>query len=257
MVDPSTKPSAKMLDILATRRLLRAASAVLSLTAQEDSDLRQVEPASRVSRLGNGVSIGELPDWSERERVVLFLARLHPRKRPVAFVEMAALLRDRLPGYTFLVAGPDEGEAPAVSKRIDELRLADVVKCIGPVPPDQTGDLLRSVSALVLPSVGEVFPMTLLESMRAGTPIVATESLGIADECVRYGAASITDGSPTALAEAVLDIVLPERAHLRRAGAERYLRENLDIAEVVNELEDVYARATSEARMNSSERGFH
>ena len=45
---------------------------------------------------------------------VLFAARMHPRKRPVAFVEMAKKLLDAGVDARFTLVGHDEGEGPAL-----------------------------------------------------------------------------------------------------------------------------------------------
>ena len=45
---------------------------------------------------------------------VLFAARMHPRKRPIAFVEMAKALLDAGVNARFTLVGPDEGEGPAL-----------------------------------------------------------------------------------------------------------------------------------------------
>lgn len=242
MVDASDNPLATPLDAFATKSLLRDAKTVLTLTDREADDILGIEPAARTAPISNGIRIVELAPYEGRDDVVLFLARLHPRKRPIAFVEMARALKETLPTTRFVLAGPDEGEGPAVRSAIADAGMGDRLEWIGAVSPDQTEALLASARAYVLPSFGEVFPMTILESLRVGTPVVATRSLGIAPDCARFEAAHITDGSPDQLAGAVADIFTTagEPARLR-AGGVAFLREELDIARVATTLESLYA----------------
>lgn len=241
MLDASQHPLARPLDAWVTRPLLRDAAAVLTLTDGEANDILGIEPAARTSPISNGVRVGKsLPD-DAREDMVLFLARLHSRKRPLAFIEMARVLRNRLPTTRFVLAGPDEGEADAVRAAIEDARMGNRLKWVGAVPPDQTDALLRSARAYVLPSFGEVFPMTILESFRVGTPVITTESLGIAPECERFGAAIVTNGSPQALANGVESVLTDVgRAANLREGGSAYLRAKLDISDVVTSLERFY-----------------
>ena len=49
--------------------------------------------------------------------------------------------------------------------------------------------------------------MTILEALSVGTPVVCTTSTGISDQLSERGAAAITDGSPEALAQAIIGIL--------------------------------------------------
>lgn len=248
MIDASDRWLARPLDRFATRPVLRDAGAVLVLTDQEELDIRTIAPPARVLRISNGVRVGEIAPYEGRKNRVLFLARLQERKRPVAFVEMASLLQDSFPETEFVLVGPDEGEGAATQAAIERSVYPHRIRWAGPVSPEETDAWIASARAYVLPSFGEVFPMTILEALRAGTPVVATDSLGIAGDCGTYGAALITDGSPKQLAEAVARILGDAGlARELRAGGVRYLRRDLDISRVAAHLEELYGACTRSA----------
>lgn len=246
MIDRSTNPLAWPIDRWETRKALRTARAVLSLTDQEDADIDEVAPGVRTTRIVNGIKIADAATYGDREPLVLFLARLQERKRPVAFVEMAGILSAKLPEHRFVLAGPDEGEGDAVRRAIAQSPLPDRLEWVGAIDADDTDRLMRQASVYVLPAVDEVFPMTVLEALRAGTPTVVTESLGIADACRAHGAAVITDGSPVQLAAAVGSVVGNSAVAERlRQGGVSYLRSELDISRVAADLERHYRSAAS------------
>ena len=242
MIDASERLLARPLDAFATRPVLRDASAILVLTDQEDRDIRSVERDVHVLRVGNGIEIGNLTDYVGRSDLVLFLARLHERKRPRAFVEMAGLLATQFPHIDFVLVGPDEGEATAILDAIAATGMGDRLRWMGAASPSETDAWISSAKAYVLPAVGEVFPMTILESLRAGTPVVTTDSLGIADACRGYGAALITNGSASELAAAVARVLTDDEGVVEklRAGGLDYLRTELDISRVAEQLERTY-----------------
>jgi len=239
MIDRSNRVLARALDLVATRRILSRAHAVLSLTAIEDEELSCIAPNAKVQRIGNGIKLADLPPYEGRSNEVIFMARLHPRKRALAFVEMAKLLLQKLPEFDFILYGPDEGEGKHVEATIAAAGAERRIRWLGAADPAEVPRLLRNARVFVLPSFGEVFPMTMLESFVAGTPTICTDSLGIAEDVSRYGAAIITDGDPQSLADAV-ESVLDGRAQDLREGALRYLQGELDVLNVVRRLETIY-----------------
>ena len=81
----------------------------------------------------------------------------------------------------------------------------------------------------------------ILEALAEGTPVVCTESSGIAAELARRNAALVTDGSPEELADAVGRLLADAdlRGELARAGR-RAIDEVFSIRAVVDRLEELY-----------------
>ncbi|OIJ66054.1 glycosyltransferase [Streptomyces mangrovisoli] len=242
MVDPSERAAARLLDVLAVRRVLRRAAAVLHLTSRELRDLRAVVGSAdlgRAVRLVNGVPAqpaGPAPDGPPR---VLYAARLQARKRPVDLVEAAPAILARRPDATFVVAGPDEGELAAVRRRIDELGLQDRVSCPGPLTGARMAEELRRAHVYVLPSVDEPFPMSVLESMAVGTPVVVTESNGLARDVERAGAGRVVDGLD-GIAPAVLGLLEPPVRRAASAAARALTAGTFSMDAVLGTLLGVY-----------------
>ncbi|MGW0820610.1 glycosyltransferase [Streptomyces sp. NPDC002845] len=249
MVDPSDRLLAKVLDALAVRRLLRGASAVLHLTAHERRGLDAVlgVPLDNAVRLVNGVPRqGERPVPAGPPRI-LYAARLQARKRPRDFVAAAPeILRHHADAH-FVVAGPDEGELPAVRELIDSLGLRDRFSCVGPLSPAEVLDELRRAHVYVLPSVDEPFPMSVLESLSVGTPAVVTMSNGLAGAVREAGAGRVVEDA-AGLAPAVLDLLEPGAAKKASAAARALAADAFSMDAVVEELLAVYGRAVAQAR---------
>jgi glycosyltransferase involved in cell wall biosynthesis len=242
MVQPRRSAVARFFDRVYVP-LLRRARRALVLTAQEEAGLREVfgRKSPPLLRLPNGVRVVDagLPETTPGD--VLYLARLHERKRPEAFVEMAALVHKEAPEARFTLHGSDEGRLPAVLDLIDARGLTGTVTYAGPL--DHATAVRRTAAACVyvLPSVNEPFPMSLLEALAAGTPAVCTDSCGIAAELAARGAALVTDGTPEAMADAVLSLLTDPS--LRRSTTEaghQAIREAFSITSVADRLEGVY-----------------
>jgi len=245
MVRSDHRLKARAVDALLTRRVLQRSSAQLVLTDEEEADAPVVAGrALNTVRVANGVVIPELSATWDGITVpeVVFCARLHARKRPVVFVEMAAAFLKAGGVARFTMFGPDEGELPTVLAAIDALQLGSKVMYMGALAPAEVLPRLSLAQVFVLPSLNEQFPMSLLEAMSLALPAVITHATGVSAAFEKSGAADITDGTPEAMAIALRG-VLASGATWRTSSS----RARHEIAEyyradaVARRLEELYA----------------
>ncbi len=112
---------------------------------------------------------------SDDARVVLAACRLERHKGIADLIEAAAGLRERLPRLRVLVAGtgPDEERLRGL---VDQHDLGDTVRMLG--YREDVGALLAASDVFCLPSHHEGLPVSILEAMQAGVPVVATAAGG-------------------------------------------------------------------------------
>lgn len=179
----------------------------------------QVEPLvasgfrrERIRVVANGVAAGPAPSSPPEDGYALMLAGLRPEKRVDVFVEAVA----RVPGLRGLVAGEGR-ERPRLERLIAD-RQADV-ELLG--ERHDTADLLRGAAVTCLPSEAEALPMSVLEAMVAGRPVVATPVGGVPDAIVDGETGLLVKpGDPEALAVA-LAAARQDGARLGAAGRRR------------------------------------
>lgn len=251
MVRSDNRPKARAVDALLTRRVLQHSAAQLVLTDEEQADASVVAGrALNTVRIANGVGIPDLSATWDGKSVpeVIFCARLHERKRPVSFVEMAAAFLEAGGVAKFTMYGPDEGELSAVMKAIDARGLASKVKYLGALAPADVLPRLSLAQVYVLPSVNEPFPMSLLEAMSIALPAVITDSTGVSAAFERSRAADVTDGTPEAMAHALRDSLASAWAwHGRSSRARQEIAEHYRADTVARHLEELYATAINGA----------
>lgn len=215
MVVPSDHPFAAPLDAVWTRKVLRDAGAVFYLNPQEREQLIAVAgPGLRLVALGNGVPHYPPANPAIERPEVLFAARMHPRKRPVAFVEMAKKLLGDGVDARFTLVGQDEGEGPALRAA---LTGDPRITWEGPLTPDAIPGRMAAAEVYVLPSVREPLPMSVLEAMSVGLPVVVTNDCGLAPMVEQSRSGIVTDPAVPALAAAV-DSILADRQRARSMG---------------------------------------
>jgi glycosyltransferase involved in cell wall biosynthesis len=107
---------------------------------------------------------------------VVFLARLTHPKNPLGFIDVIAGVRKSIPGLKVVVIGDGELAEQTKAKTVGE-GLEDVVEFLGfqanPYP------YVKQARICVLTSVWEGYPMSALEAMLLGVPIVCTDVGGL------------------------------------------------------------------------------
>ncbi|OGL41073.1 MAG: hypothetical protein A2161_08155, partial [Candidatus Schekmanbacteria bacterium RBG_13_48_7] len=115
--------------------------------------------------------------------LITMVARLCPQKDPVTFVKMAKKILEQHPDADFLLVGGAPLKEYSLEKQIIEMinqnKLGDKIHILG--WRDDVAEILSASDISVLTSLYEGGPYTLLESMAAGLPVVATDSTGTHD----------------------------------------------------------------------------
>ncbi len=151
----------------------------------------------------------------QRQPLVLFLGRLSWKKgldRLIAALPYA-------PTATLAIAGgDDEGVQPALEAQARRSDVADRVLFLGPVHGAERSALLHRSALLALTSYSENFGNVALEAMAAGTPVLLSPEVGLADEVQRSGAGMVVDPAPLTLG-ASIETLLSNPARLQAMGA--------------------------------------
>lgn len=129
------------------------------------------------------------------------VGRLVPIKNHQLFLEMAARMQKKTPQARFVIVG--EGEClDAVQAQVDALKLRRVVTFAGWLR--DLRPVYSDLDVLVISSDNEGTPVSLIEALAAGTPVVSTAVGGVPD-LLQGGMLGrlVPPGNPDALAEAV------------------------------------------------------
>ncbi|OBG26726.1 glycosyltransferase [Mycobacterium sp. 852002-51057_SCH5723018] len=251
MVAPRTHPLAPLIDRLWTVRLLRSAAAVLYLTEVERRDLCTVAGSGlRLRQLPNGVPTPAVTAAGERSAdlpEVLFFARLHERKRPDVFAQAALSLLKSGVRAQFAIVGPAEGAEVGVDTVIHRARVEgfgeDSIRREPAVPPDLANERMARACAYVLPAAREPFPMTVLEALALGVPVIICPDCGLADFVRTHECGLVVDGSPQSVTQAI-SVLLSDPSRARDMGerGQSAVQSGFSIGSVGRELEKLYSQ---------------
>lgn len=248
MILPGAHPLAPLTDGIIVSRLLREAHEVFYLTTDERDALDEVARGkARLAPLPNGVPLYEPASNTEGVPEVLYLARLHPRKRPVDFVMAALALNSLGIEANYTLVGPDEGEA----KRVKAIAAqANNIRWVGPVAADEGPTRMRKASMYVLPSVSpEPYPMAVLEAMSVGLPLVVTEDCGLAPIIRKYNCGLVIEPGASNVARAIRTLLeAPEWARAMGRRGRVAVTHDLGMSYVGQRLETSYSEAVINGR---------
>ena len=241
------QPLRKFLD----RRLIAPrVNAMLAVSSEDRRRMIEIEGISpeKVIFVPNGIStpaptsgadvreeLGVDPDAP----VVGTVCVLRPQKALEVLIDAAQPLARQFPDLRVLIVGSGP-EADALEQRIEQRGLTETVKMIGrrrDIP-----DVLRAFDVGVSCSDFEGMPLSVLEYMEAGLPVVATRVGGVPD-LISAGEQGLlveprdAGGLAAAIAELLSD---PTRAAAMGNSGRRRRRAEFDLGRTVAEIERIY-----------------
>jgi glycosyltransferase involved in cell wall biosynthesis len=160
------------------RFLLRGARVVIGLSRQDHELLSRIEPACRLVTIPNPVLLPEQPaPLCEGRPTVLFLGLFLPAKGVYDLLEAWPAVLRVVPDARLVLCGA--GGEETLRARAAELGIADSVEMPGWITGPAKDSLIRQSWVFALPSHAEALPMSVLEAMAAGVPVVASRVGGI------------------------------------------------------------------------------
>jgi glycosyltransferase involved in cell wall biosynthesis len=225
---------------LGLRRALEHAACVLTPCESLRSWVLRVARGAHTVCLPNPVAC-EVPPQPSRPNLVLFLGRMEPAKGIYDLLEAIATLRASIPDVRLVCAG--DGDRVAVAHYAERLGIAEAVKFTGWVGPSGKRALFEAAAAFALPSYEAGLPVSLLEAMAAGVPVVACAVGGIPEVVVDGVSGFLVAPGDKARLERALRRLLCERGVAGRIGAAGRESARLRFApeRALPQLEEIYA----------------
>jgi len=225
------------------RLMLERVVRVVTVADYWRAELQRIAPRAKLLRIYNPLSAADLLVDCSRAHAsmrVLFLGRLTRQKGVDDLLLAFAEVYGEHPSSRLDLCG--DGDAEQFTCRAQALGIADAVQLHGWVTGDRKRELIREAGVYVLPSHVEGMPMSLLEAMAAGLPVVATAVGGI-PELVRPGLDGyiVPAGDPVSLAGALVSL-LGDGEQRRRMGAQGCQRVAADFTpgKILSQVEALY-----------------
>lgn len=182
---------------------------------------------------------------------LIMVARFSPQKDFFTLIQALPLLKER--GLKFHVDFAGSGaDLHRAQRMAEQLRVSDYISFLG--DRNDVPQLLSQSQVFVLSTHYEGLPISILEAMRAGLPIVATEVDGV-PEAVREGENGllVPRSNPAALADALAKLIQSPEMRKRMGEKSRLMYESeFGVGRMLTELDEVYASALSKKQLTIS-----
>jgi glycosyltransferase involved in cell wall biosynthesis len=201
-----------------------------ALSNQELDDFRRFGLNSSVAIIPNGISsmwvsqqcdaisFREQYDIEEKTQIMLFLGRITPKKGLPMLLKAMNTQRALLNNWVLMIAGVDEfNHQKEVRELINKLSLQPFVKFVGSQYDQAKRDAFCASAVFVLTSHSEGAPVTILEALGAGVPVLTTKASPW-EELLTSNCGWWTDISIEAIADALQDILHQTPATLQEMG---------------------------------------
>lgn len=169
-----------------TKFMFEKTDKIIVLSAFWKDIAMKVSVNKNVSIIYNPVAPAERNKKESTELVVLFLGRLGRRKGIYDLLDCITLNKSYFDEkkIRFILGG--DGDVDDVGRFVKEKGLESIVTVPGWISGEQKEKYLKTSDIFILPSYNEQMPMSILEGMAYGYPIIATVVGGI-PEMVKHG----------------------------------------------------------------------
>lgn len=178
---------------------------------------------------------------------IVMVGRLHDPKRPDLAIRALVKVREAVPQAELLLVG-DGPQRAALADLAATTGVRDSVRFLG--DRSDVPDLLRAASVFVLATQYESWPLTVMEAMAAGVPVVASRVGGI-PEMVEDGRSGVLvpPDDLDALSGAVRSLLTePSRARAMGAAGQEAAARRFDRSTMAGSLVGLYEQLAASAR---------
>lgn len=204
---------------LIERRNLNHAVAIHCATELESQDVRNYQIKTPTFVVPYGVhlptyqaqakqKLRQLYNIPDQTPIVLFLSRLHPKKRPDLLIQALAKLANLNYDFHLILAGSGEADyLNYLTNLVSSLGLARRTTIPGFVTGVDKDLLIQGSDLFVLPSFSENFGIAVAEAMAAGVPAIVTPEVQIAPDIAEANAGLVIAGELDTLVMAIKELL--------------------------------------------------
>jgi len=188
-------------------------------------------PSEPVPRSSLGLEPGDLG--------LIYVGRLGPEKNLTFLLRTLAGVRAAAPNVRLVLVGGGP-EADNLRGLAQGLGIGEAVHFVGAVPYREIPRLLAACDAFVTASVSEVHPLSVIEAMASGLPVVGIDAPGVADMVSDGVDGFLAANDAAAFSAKLTRLAFDDDLRLRMGAAARSKSRDFDIARTSALVADLY-----------------
>ncbi|NOY97679.1 MAG: glycosyltransferase family 4 protein [Chloroflexi bacterium] len=242
----------------------KAVDLVISPSTGMAKVLRQLGVKSHIEVVPNGVELRRSFEatplsraefgYTDEDILLIYTGRLGPEKNLPFLIRAAAGVAEATENVHLLIVG-DGPEKESLQKLAHQSGQSSRIRFTGMVPYEQMPSYLAMCDIFVTASVTEVHPLSVIEAMGAGLPVIGVESVGVGDTVEDGETGFLSSPEPAAFAAKLMRLCLDRDLRQRMATASRQKSAQYSIERATQLMLTHYERLAAESLAHPS--GVH
>lgn len=234
-----------------------AVDLVVSPSAGMEKVLRGLDVKSKIAVVPNGVELERYLDaqplvradfgFQSDDVLFIYVGRLGPEKNLDFLLRAFNAVADSFNCVRLLILGDGPARAD-IESLASSLGLSARVRFEGMVPYDKLPSYLAMCDAFVTASVTEVHPLSVIEAMGAGLPVIGIHSPGVGDTVIDGETGFLSAEDIAAFAVKMTRLILERDLRKQMGIAAREESTNYAIARTTRIMSRYYEKLVEEAR---------
>lgn len=243
----------KIYDVLWGYKLLNNSFKVIALTETESKQYQNMKvPAKKIEIIPNGINLKDYENLpkkgefrkkyaiSENEKIILYLGRIHKIKGIDLLLDAFSKISEDFDDVKLVIVGPDDGYLKKIEKKVNLIENGKIL-IIGPLYDKNKLEAYIDADVYVLPSIYETFPMTVLESLACGTPVIITDRCGISDIIKNNEIGFVVDYERNSLINSLIQILKFNGPKNIESNINiNFLQDHFNLVDSIKKLEKIY-----------------
>lgn len=224
-------------------RAVSSSNKIIAVSQTSAKQLRDISKSANIFVIPNAIDTSvfkdceRLPEDNQSDGAtrLLFVGAIGKLKGERDFVQALAILRDSQPDLKVSLLGYG---AESLKSYCEELKVAHFVEFLGAVSLEERVVFFQKADIFVLPTYAEAMPMSVIEAMAAGLPVISTTVGGI-PELIEDGIDGLlfSPGDVDALAEKISYLLDNEDVRIEMGKkARQKARAEMDFRRYADEL---------------------
>ena len=225
--------------------LLLNSDYVITLGKNWNDYVKKINPQINSFILKNAVEVNDTKvSYINNEFNILFLAIIDKRKGIYDLVDAAKIILNNYSGdkkIKFIIAGSGK-EENKIKKAVEESGMNNYFEFTGWITGDEKIKLLKKSQLFVLPSYNEGLPISILEAISYGLPVIST-NVGSINEAIKndINGYMLNPGDIIGLVEKIEELVDNyDKWYKLSRNSKRIALEEFDLKKYFKQMDDIY-----------------
>ncbi len=219
--------------------------------------LRELGVESPIEVVPNGVELQRYFDapplpradfgYAPDDLLLIYVGRLGPEKNLEFLLQAFSAVAEALDNVHLLLLG-DGPSREELEKMAGELACRQRIRFAGMVPYDQLPGYLTMCDIFVTASKTEVHPLSVIEAMGAGLPVMGVQSVGVGDTVVEGRTGFLSTPDPAAFAAKLTRLCLQSELRAEMGASARRESTQYAIERTTQLMTDIYDKLVYDSR---------